>query len=121
MCHFLYNFFQERLDNQQASLLTFVQNHFGITMIILINCVVICSIPIITNYCFIFHSIVIPLSKTIFSSVSIQTLAPQGKGLIGEYINLDLPNISTSLAYVLDLEVLTVITGSLAHFFYWIL
>jgi hypothetical protein len=60
---------------------------------------------------------VMPLSKTIFSSVSIQTLAPQGKGLIGEYTNLDLPNISTSLAYVLDLEVLTVITGSLVPFF----
>jgi hypothetical protein len=40
-----------------------------------------------------------------------------GKGLIGEYTNLDLPNISTSLAYVLDLEVLTVITGSLVPFF----
>jgi hypothetical protein len=45
-----------------------------------------------------------PLSRTI--SVSIQTLAPQGKGLIGEYTNLDLPNISPQA--LLDLEVLTV-------------
>jgi hypothetical protein len=59
-----------------------------------------------------------PLSKTIFSSVSIQTLAPQGKGLIGEYTNLDLPNISTSLAYVLDLEVLNSYNGVISSIFF---
>ena len=60
------------------------------------------------------HGEIFRLSTLTGLSVSIHTLAPQLRGLSGEYMTLLGPSISTVCPYVLLFDVLHVITGFLS-------